>query len=422
VQALDAQGAGLPTGTSSTATSAGAASSGAQGVGLAISAVLDLVAIPVLLAPHVALLGLAAGVGAPISLQVDQPIPGVDPSRTVSLFDAPDTRGALVLLVLVVLALLIGATVSALWAPDQRAALRRGWELGPVLLVVTLAATLLTGLGVEGSVLGTGVGASIHLDALLAPLLMLGWGALLGTGGALVARVLPGRGVAAFRARLVRVDDAVATPPHGFPPPARRGGAVVALALAVVAVLAVVSGAAAWASTPSPAPITVADGGTTTLTPETTTTAPPVGPLFPTQEPTPTSTPFAGGVDGVGLGPAAAGAPDASAVQAVLGRYFAAINAHDYDAWAATVLPSLAVDQPRADWLRGYRSTVDDIMPTGTGAIATVRYRSLQDPADAPRGLPYSCISWQTQLPATGLAAGGLVGAAPRQATRGTPC
>jgi len=126
-------------------------------------------------------------------------------------------------------------------------------------------------------------------------------------------------------------------------------------------------------------------------------------------------------VDGVGLGPAAAGAPDASAVQAVLGRYFAAINAHDYDAWAATVLPSLAVNHPRADWLRGYRSTVDDIMSTGTGAIATVRYRSLQDPADALRGLPYSCISWQTQLPVTGLAAGGLVGAAPRGATRGTP-
>lgn len=148
------------------------------------------------------------------------------------------------------------------------------------------------------------------------------------------------------------------------------------------------SGAAAWASTPSPAPITVADGRTTTPTPDTTTTAPPVGPLFPTQEPTPTSTPFADGVDGVGLGPAAAGAPDASAVQAVLARYFAAINAHDYDAWAATVLPSLAQPPPRRTGCAGTAApstTSRPRAPARSPPSATAASRTRPTPPAASR-------------------------------------
>ncbi|WP_026204442.1 hypothetical protein [Actinomycetospora chiangmaiensis] len=106
------------------------------------------------------------------------------------------------------------------------------------------------------------------------------------------------------------------------------------------------------------------------------------------------------------LGAAAAGQPDAAVVQTALTSYYAAINAHDYDAWLAASQPAAAKTQTRTGWESGYRSSQDDdvvieaITPgPGGNDLATVSMRSTQDPADAPSSLPVGRICWTLTLP-----------------------
>jgi hypothetical protein len=77
----------------------------------------------------------------------------------------------------------LGGMVAALHAPSPDAAVRRGWTLGPALAVVLALVTLVTGLwaGPFG----------IRLDLAPAVVLGLGWGALGGLLGAVVAPGLP---------------------------------------------------------------------------------------------------------------------------------------------------------------------------------------------------------------------------------------
>lgn len=135
-----------------------------------------------LLGPHVATLTATAGAGAPLAVDIDQPLPGLSVAAgTYSLFGELGTAANVALPVLVVLALLVGATISALNSPSRGAALRRGWEFGPVLAVITLGVAVGTRVAVQGGVLGLRASGGLHLHYLFAPLVMLAWGAALGT-------------------------------------------------------------------------------------------------------------------------------------------------------------------------------------------------------------------------------------------------
>lgn len=116
-----------------------------------------------------------------------------------------------------------------------------------------------------------------------------------------------------------------------------------------------------------------------------------------TSTPQPTSS-VPGGVE-VDLSAEAQSSPHAAAVQNLLSRYFAAINAHDFSAWADTVTPaqSAAVDQQ--SWEQAYRTTVDsnvyvsDITDDAPMSVR-IQFVSKQDPELAPTSLPVGCINW----------------------------
>jgi hypothetical protein len=155
----------------------------------------------------------------------------------------------------------------------------------------------------------------------------------------------------------------------------------------------------------------------------------------------PASTPSAGGdaadpapgptvvgTDLVRVTGAAAGHPSAPAVAQLLHRHFAAINAHDYDEWADTVVPRRARDQPRDKWARAYRSTVDEsvvvnsLSATSTGLAAHVGFVSNQDLADAPAELRAQRICWSSTWPLVQVGEGLRIGAPERGATSKRAC
>jgi hypothetical protein len=97
------------------------------------------------------------------------------------------------------------------------------------------------------------------------------------------------------------------------------------------------------------------------------------------------------------------------AVQDVLSRYFEAINQKNYAAWAATVTPALAAEQPEAAWRQGYRSTqdgtirlsrIDEVAPGRL--VALVSFVSAQRPEDAPNRLNLAQICWRVSMPLAG--------------------
>ncbi len=146
----------------------------------------------------------------------------------------------------------------------------------------------------------------------------------------------------------------------------------------------------------------------------------------PTQSPTPTTP--APSPDRVQVTESAASA-QAPAVLAIAQRYFDAINAHDYDAWTATVTSQRASQQSRASWNQGYRSThqfsvvVTAITPTGAdSATVAMSFVGTQDTADAPSDLPVPRICWQTQLPITNLGGDARIGTARSGATTKDSC
>jgi len=142
----------------------------------------------------------------------------------------------------------------------------------------------------------------------------------------------------------------------------------------------------------------------------------------------PTTTPSAPSPDRVQVTESAASA-QAPAVLAISQRYYDAINAHDYDAWTATVTSQRASQQSRASWNQGYRSThefsvvVTAITPTGAdSATVAMSFVSTQDPADAPTDLPVTRICWQTQLPVTNLGGDARIGTARSGVTTKNSC
>lgn len=101
--------------------------------------------------------------------------------------------------------------------------------------------------------------------------------------------------------------------------------------------------------------------------------------------------------------------PGAQAVQDLLGRYFEAINTKNYIAWAATVTPARAGQQPETAWRQSYASTTDGtirisrIDEVGPGKLAAlVSYLSVQNPEDAPDGLKAGRICWRASFPLVG--------------------
>jgi hypothetical protein len=101
------------------------------------------------------------------------------------------------------------------------------------------------------------------------------------------------------------------------------------------------------------------------------------------------------------LAPAAAQYPGATAIQAVIGQYFQAINGRDYAAYLATESPANALTAPQ--FQAGFESTQDsDVLVTGITTApdgrpaADVTFTSRQQPQDGPDG--ESCTNWQVTM------------------------
>ena len=108
----------------------------------------------------------------------------------------------------------------------------------------------------------------------------------------------------------------------------------------------------------------------------------------------------------VTVSPAVAAQPRAPEVVQLVDRYFSAINAGDFDAWEATVVPDRAGAQSRGAWTTGYRSTIDQqvslssIADDGSGGVTIgLSFVSRQDVADAPPTLQAPRICWSATWP-----------------------
>lgn len=98
-----------------------------------------------------------------------------------------------------------------------------------------------------------------------------------------------------------------------------------------------------------------------------------------------------------------------AAVYDVLKRHFGAINTKDYSAWAGTVVPARAAQQPEAAWRQAYASTIDgtirisrvDEQAPGR-LVAMVSYISTQRPDSAPDDLKAPRICWRAAFSLVG--------------------
>jgi hypothetical protein len=126
--------------------------------------------------------------------------------------------------------------------------------------------------------------------------------------------------------------------------------------------------------------------------------------------PTPSTTPAPSGTAPASTGPApgttsVAVSPDAQAdsaepaVAAWLGRYFAAINAHDYQAYVSLLDSQEAANESKSDFASGYGTTSDSSKTltsisdlSGGGEAATVSFISHQSPAQSVNDS--SCDRW----------------------------
>ncbi|MGH3702693.1 MAG: hypothetical protein ACRDRU_13945 [Pseudonocardiaceae bacterium] len=101
--------------------------------------------------------------------------------------------------------------------------------------------------------------------------------------------------------------------------------------------------------------------------------------------------------------------PDADRIHRVLQKYFDAINAGDYQLWRTAVTPQWARDVGESAWHGLYRSTLDGSIVVhrleprvGGGLVALTSFTSLQNPVDAPPGLPVRCLRWWVSYPLIG--------------------
>jgi hypothetical protein len=197
--------------------------------------------------------------------------------------------------------------------------------------------------------------------------------------------------------------------PPGPPPTPRRGGPGALVAVVIVAMLVVGGGAFAlvWSLT-SKHTAAGAPGQA----------APPASPAG-TAATTPSATPTASaGTATVAVAPAAAANPAAARVQALLDRYFAAINAHDYRAFNSLLDARLRQLDPPPVFNSGYATTQDSaeeltaISAAGGGELAAaVTFTSHQSPANSPDNS--SCDSWRITLYLLPNGGSYLIGTAP---------
>ena len=130
----------------------------------------------------------------------------------------------------------------------------------------------------------------------------------------------------------------------------------------------------------------------------------------------PSSTPPTTAADAAVLAPAAARYPGAAAIQAVMSRYFQAINGRDYAAYRATQSPGNAMTA--SQFQAGFGSTKDaDVLVTGITTApggrpaADVTFTSRQQPQDGPEG--ESCTNWHVTMYFDGSAGTYTIGAPP---------
>ncbi|HYY18883.1 MAG TPA: hypothetical protein VE864_08585, partial [Streptosporangiaceae bacterium] len=116
------------------------------------------------------------------------------------------------------------------------------------------------------------------------------------------------------------------------------------------------------------------------------------------------------------LAPAAALYPGASAIEAVINRYFQAINSRDYAAYQATQSPGVAMTA--SQFQAGFGSTQDsDVLITGITTMpggqpaADVTFTSRQQPQDGPEG--ESCTNWHVTMYFDGTEGNWTIGAPP---------
>jgi hypothetical protein len=94
----------------------------------------------------------------------------------------------------------------------------------------------------------------------------------------------------------------------------------------------------------------------------------------------------------------------ASAVAGLVNRYFAAINAHDYQAYISLLTAQQQQGMTSTQFANGYRTTVDSneslvgISSAANGdTVAQVTFTSHQNPAESVNGAE-SCTDWQISL------------------------
>jgi hypothetical protein len=209
----------------------------------------------------------------------------------------------------------------------------------------------------------------------------------------------------------------------GGPRPGGRWGPLTVAAL-IVMVAAVMAGAGTWYAVdqaptariavtrhsvpPSPVPSSpsLRDGWTSSSL--TLSVAPSSAP--------PTSTPPTTAADAAVLAPAAARYPGAAAIQAVMSRYFQAINGRDYAAYRTTQSPGNAMTA--SQFQAGFESTQDaDVLVTGITTApggrpaADVTFTSRQQPQDGPEG--ESCTNWHVTMYFDGTEGNWTIGAPP---------
>jgi hypothetical protein len=183
---------------------------------------------------------------------------------------------------------------------------------------------------------------------------------------------------------------------YGPPPSPRRGGPGALVAVVIVALLVVGGGAFAlvWSLTGKH---TASDAAGQATPP-----ASPAGSAGTAATPSATPTSSAGTAT-VAVAPAVAASPAAARVQALLDRYFAAVNAHDYTAYSSLLDARMRQLNPPSTFTSGYATTQDlaeeltAISAAGAGELAaTVTFTSHQSPANSPDDS--SCDSWRITL------------------------
>jgi hypothetical protein len=195
---------------------------------------------------------------------------------------------------------------------------------------------------------------------------------------------------------------------RGARPGARRGPLTLPVAALIVLLAAVMAGAGTWyALTQAPAARAAAVmGAPAPASPSTLAGSGPAssglagsGPASaPPASIPPASAPPAGLTS---LAPAAALYPGASAIEAVINRYFQAINSRDFAAYQATQSPGVAMTA--SQFQAGFGSTQDsDVLITGITTMpggqpaADVTFTSRQQPQDGPEG--ESCTNWHVTM------------------------